>query len=120
MILDIDASLAKMNYSYANSIKEVSQLEAIRDSIEEDRLESIKTKRLNNIKINDMLFEKFNQTYQDLIKNRAKDYAQKRNAYNIRYDHWKKAYDAHYHGGRVIFGFLTLGLAWPTHPGPEP
>ena len=78
-----------MNYSYANSIKEVSQLEAIRDSIEEDRLESIKTKRLNNIKINDMLFEKFNQTYQDLIKNRDKDYAQKRNAYNRRYDQWK-------------------------------
>ena len=89
MILDIDASLAKMNYSYANSIKEVSQLEAIRDSIEEDRLESIKTKRLNNIKISDMLFEKFNQTYQDLIKNRDKDYAQKRNAYNRRYDQWK-------------------------------
>jgi len=78
-----------MNYSYANSIKEVSQLEAIRDSIEEDRLESIKTKRLNNIKISDMLFEKFNQTYQDLIKNRDKDYAQKRNAYNRRYDQWK-------------------------------
>ena len=88
MILDIDASLAKMNYSYANSIKEVSQLEAIRDSIEEDRLESIKTKRLNNIIISDMLFEKFNQTYQDLIKNRDKDYAQKRHEYNRRFDQW--------------------------------